>query len=114
MSELITGDSRPYVAALTINGAPFEIPTTSGVRAALVSVDKKKIYIPAVTVSRNSAGSDWAASTIVFKFTREQTAAVAVPDNTEALVEVQVELPDGSGTSDWSWWLPITIRKGTI
>lgn len=114
MSELITGDSRPYVATLTINGEPFEIPTANSVKASLVSVDKKKIYIPAVTVAHTTTGSDWAESTIVFKFTREQTAAVSVPDNTDALVEVQVELPDGASTSDWSWWLPITIVKGTI
>lgn len=114
MSELITGDSRPYIVTLTINGDPFEIPTTNNVKASLVSVDKKKVYIPAVAVSHATTGSDWAESTIVFKFTRAETSAVSVADNTEALVEVQVELPDGAGTSDWSWWLPITIRKGTI
>lgn len=114
MAELITGDSRPYVANLTINGDPFEIPTGNTVMASLISLDKKKVFIPPTEVASNAHGSDWATSKIVFKFTREQTAALAVPDKTKALVEVQVELPDGAGTSDWTWWLPITILKGTI
>lgn len=41
-------------------------------------------------------------------------AALTVPDKTKAQVEIQVELPDGAGTSDWTWWLPITVLKGTI
>lgn len=114
MAELITGDSRPYVANLTINGDPFEIPTGNTVMASLISLDKKKVFIPPTEVASNAPDSDWATSKIVFKFTREQTAALAVPDKTKALVEVQVELPDGAGTSDWTWWLPITILKGTI
>jgi hypothetical protein len=114
MAELITGDSRPYVANLTINGAAFEIPTGNAVLASLISADKKKVLIPPTEVASSATGSAWTTSKIVFKFTREQTAALTVADKTKALVEIQVELPDGAGTSDWTWWLPITILRGTI
>lgn len=114
MADLITGDSRPYTVNLSINSLPFEIPTDSNVYISLISGDKKKVLIAPITAESDATGADWATSKIVFKFTREQTAALTVADKTKALLEIQVELPDGTTIDDWTWWIPITILKGTI
>jgi len=118
MAELITGDSRPYVANLTINGVPFEIPLLTKVQASLVSTDKSKVFIKPIILLSTTFGADWEESKVVFKFSRAETKAVGefITDGKplKALVEIQVELPDGTGTSDWTWWLPISVVKGSI
>lgn len=112
MADIITGDSRPYVANLTINGAPFVIPPTAKVQVALVSTDKSKKLLNPITVDSTITGADWAVSKVVFRFSRVATGGIK--DFGKALVEIQVELPDGTDTSDWTWWIPINIVRGNI
>jgi hypothetical protein len=108
--QIVTGDSRPYTISLTIDGEPFVI--TSGVdtvKAALVSLDRKTVLAAATSLSSTTPGSDWAASKVVYKPGRSDTASLTVQG--PALVEVQVSF---GGTDDWTWFIPVNLIKGNV
>jgi len=108
-AQIVTGDSRPYTISLTIDGQPFVI--TSGVdtvKAAIVSADRKTVLATASTLSSSTPGSDWAASRVVYKPSRTDTAGILTQ---AALIEVQVSF---NGTDDWTWFIPATVVQGNV
>lgn len=107
--QIVTGDSRPYIISLKIDDAPFVIaPGADVVKVAIVSADRQTVLAPAVTILSSTTGSDWAASKIIFKPSRESTASI--PPQAAAL-EVQVSF---GGTDDWTWFIPALIVQGNI
>lgn len=107
--QIVTGDSRPYIISLTIDGAPFAI--TDGVdtvKAGIVSADRKTVLAEAATLSASTPGSDWGASRVVYKPTRSATTGIVTQS---ALIEVQVSF---NGTDDWTWFIPAMVVQGNV
>lgn len=115
--QFILGDSRPYTVEPKINKSTFTIdPTTSEVKAAIVSTDKKKMLTPSyITLSSTTQGSDWSISKLIVKFPKDYTKDITIVG--KALLELQVTFKssvEGIEDDDWTWFFPIELVRGNI
>lgn len=110
-TEIVLGDTRPYVIHLTYNGTPFVInPVSDTVKAAIVKSDRKSALTENPTTCLSTApGSDWSTSKIVVQFERSDTSALTAQGS--AFLEIQVTFSD---SMDWTFWVPVTLIKGNI
>lgn len=107
LAAIVTGDDSTLPVELRKEQQAFSIATSATVKASIISKNKRVVLIPTVTVLETSAGSVWATSLIVVKFTSAETAAINRLG--EALLEIQVD--DGGKIT---WFSPILVVKGTI
>jgi len=106
MSALIkTGYGARIRCDITADKAAFNIPSSTVVKATLISLDGDRVLIPSVTCSDASSGADWATSKVMVEFNEAETAAVAEMGG--ANIELQVD-----GTADTPWTLPVLVQKG--
>ena len=106
---IVTGDDVDIPVTLTKGKAKavFSIDAGATVKAALVSLSRETILIPAVVCDFNATGADWANSLVIVPFSSAETAALI--DYGKAYLEVQVD--DGGKLT---WFDDIDIIKGSI
>lgn len=106
---IVTGDDVDIPVTLTKGSAKatFTIDPGATVKAALVSLDRQTVLIPAVTCLVSAPGADWANSLVIVPFTSAET--LAVTDYAPAYLEIQVD--DGGKLT---WFDRIDIIKGSI
>lgn len=111
MDEIILGDSRPFSVQLQIDGETFPInPNTDTVSVAIVTTDNRAAIVSAMEILPSLPGSDWETSKIIVKFPRSSTNNLNFQGN--ALLEIQVTFT--STDDDWTWFIPVALRKGNI
>ena len=107
MTTLVTGDDVAVPVKLKKDGLTFNIPLTATIQAAIVSADHSQTLAGPVAVLSSAAGSDWANSLVVAKFTSAQTDGIL--EYKPALLEVEVN-DNGRQT----WFGDVRIVKGQI
>jgi len=104
---IVTGGDAHILCIATKNGDEFVIDPGATVQAALISLDRQRVLIPAVTCDVNHAQADWAASSVAVVFPKELTAALTE----EGAVTIELKIVD---VSDNYWFFPALIAQGHI
>jgi len=85
----------------------FNIPTTTPVKAAILSIDKTQILIPEFNLSHTTTGSDWANSLVVVNLTPSQTALF----KKQGPVVLEISVEDGEALP---WTITGKVEFGAI
>ena len=114
-NEFVTGDTRTKLVQLEINELPFVIAPSSEVTAQIVNKEKTKaLTTEPVECLSTMTGADWTTSLVAVKFPRESTAAIKIPTNGAANLEIQVTLNPITEPEDFTFYIPIVIVKGNL
>lgn len=107
VAVIVSGDDAVLAVTLTKEGATFAISSGATVKAALVSIDRAEVLIPAVTCNPDVSAADWDNSLVAVQFSASATSEVN--DYGPALLEVQID--DGGKLT---WFVDAHVVKGNI
>jgi hypothetical protein len=108
MFTLTPNDGASVQQTLLKDGATFDIPVDSTVKAAILSSDQTQLLAGPVTLSSATSGSNWAASQIVAVFSASDLAALTT--NNRAIV-MEIQVTDGTPLS---WFDEGIVKLGHI
>lgn len=107
IATVVTGDDTAFLVQLTKRGAAFAIASGAAVKAAVVSIDRAAVLVPAVACLNNAPEADWTASLVAIQFTSAATAPVT--QYGPAWLEIEVD--DGGKLT---WMVQVAVIKGNI
>ena len=110
MTRVVTGDAFDLGVTLTKNKQPFEIPTGTTIKAALVARDRKSRLTNTVDVSLTTPGTDVTQALIIVRFMESDTAPITRYG--PALLEIN--MTDPGGVKHPSWYVDVLIVQGQI
>lgn len=106
-NEIVSGDDIIIEQTLTKDNATFSIDSSATIKASLVSIDRKTIFVAPVSVLEAATGSDWANSKVIVIFAEADTSSLTTFGS--MLLEVQVD--DGGKLT---WLNRVVMLQGTI
>jgi len=109
--EVITGDPVNRIVQLskiTDGGTvTFNIPTSTPVKAAIVSLDRLTKFTDDVSLVHTDSGADWSVSKLAVVIPKTETEKIT--EYGKGYIEIQV-----ADTYELTWAVPVTLTKGNI